>query len=433
LSPSHIVDIVQPCPLLDTPVAVRSMMLDYLNDHTAITYLSTCCSLHGGYHHYPLKQTMSESVFVEATGLAHYFEHTRRGRRAVLVCAMCQLFAAIVIVVPLIITYPSQKLIAPAVLTSTIALIWCAVERWLAHRRDCCTSGRLGKWRRRIMVPRVMRLRSSLQDIRLLPYLQHVTELTIAYDKQDRPFGKKRPLPPSLRTLRLLDSRDLKLTAETLPPRLTSLTVGAVQNAWRLCDVLPESLTSLRLTSSCDTGYGIGSRVDVLPCNLQRLDIYKWVLPLWLLTLPAALTELTIHHLHDFPLRNLPPQLQRLSFGGDFNQSLTGLLPSSLRVLLLTGRYDQPLTAALFASTPQLEELHLSDRSPARELTVSVLPRSLFVLRLGRHTSIDVAALPEALPRLRRVIVPGVWEAERIRRLARFGQSHGFIVVQDAA
>jgi len=57
---SHLIDLTQPCPLLDTLPPIRSMMLDYMDDRTAITYLSTCPSLHVRYHQYPLKRAMTE-------------------------------------------------------------------------------------------------------------------------------------------------------------------------------------------------------------------------------------------------------------------------------------------------------------------------------------------------------------------------------------
>ena len=74
-----------------------------------------------------------------------------------------------------------------------------------------------------------------------------------------------------------------------------------------------------------------------------------------------------------------------LAVGGAFNQPLTGVPPSSLRILRLTGHFSQPLTRAVFESTPVLEELHLSDLSPARQLDVRVLPRSLRVLGIGER------------------------------------------------
>jgi len=437
-SPPHVIDIVRPCPLLDTLPPIRSMMLDYMDDRTAMHYLSTCQSLHVLYHHYPLKQAMSESAFVEATRLPAYFERIRRGGRWIPICVVLQVFIFIIVAVPVVIAMPqSQRPVAFALLIAAAVVLWCGIARCVQLRRraDCCTSGRWRIWRRRYRMPRVTKLSDALQELRLAPYLQHLTELTIRYDKLYRPFGKKYPLPHSLRTLHLLDSPGLIMDADTLPPRLTSLSLGAIKNAPLPAGVLPQSLTSLQLTSGFDVSWSIEE--NVLPSNLQRLELDRWTRPMSHLALPASLIELTVHYLPDRPLQPLPSQLQVLAIGGWFNQSLTGVLPSNLRVLRLTGHYDQPLTARLFASTPHLEELHLNDHS-ARELhTVQrlggdILPHSLRVLRLGVRCSLELAEASEAVPRLRRVIVPAGWVAERVRRLEQLGQARGFMVVQEA-
>ena len=126
----------------------------------------------------------------------------------------------------------------------------------------------------------------------------------------------------------------------------------------------------------------------MLPAGLTRLELYGWTLPPSHLALPESLLELHIHDLPDRPLPALPPQLQTFAIDGGFNQPLTGLLPASLTFLSLLGRFDQPLTADVFASTPRLEQLYLSQHSAAGDLAESELPRSLRVLRVGRQYSL---------------------------------------------
>ena len=214
---------------------------------------------------------------------------------------------------------------------------------------------------------------------------------------------------------------------DTLPPRLTSLSLGAIKNDSLSAGVLPQSLTSLELTRGFKTRCG----ETVLPSNLRRLELDEWKPRLSHIVLPAALTELDIRWLSNHPLPALPPQLEVLAIGGALNQPLIDVLPSSLRVLRLTG-FDPPLTADMFASTPQLEELYLKDDSP-RELDVSELPRSLRVLRLGMLHTLVVSAASDLPPQLRRVILPSGWNTQCMSWLQQVGQTCGFTVEEQQA
>ena len=406
------------------------MMLDYMDDRTAIHYLSTCQSLHGGYHHYPLKQAMSVAAFRESTQVDEYMDGVWGGKQMWVSLAVLVLEIALLVAIG-VTTSERVRINLTYALSSLGLLNSCRLLWKLCTRRvDCCAERRWGAWRRRYRMPRVTRLSGGLWDMRLLPYLQHLTELATEYDK-DRPFGKKYPLPATLRTLRLLDSPDLELTADTLPPGLTSLTLGAVKNRPPLVGALPQSLTSLCLTHGFQAEMLIG--VDVLPSNLQRLELCHWTWPLSNIVLPASLSELQIHKLADHPLPVLPSQLRVLCLGGPFQQPLTGVLPSSLRVLRLTGFFSQPLTADMFAGTPQLEELYLSDHSPARQLAMKVLPRSLRVLRLGELCTLVTYESSDVPPQLRRVIAPAGWDVVRVRRAQLVGKARGFTVEQEAA
>ena len=423
---SHAVDVGRACRLLAVPPPIRAMMLDYTDDHTAIVYLSTCQSLYAGYHSYPLKQAIAEQAFVEAAHLQHYFTRWRPfwlyiGGQLVLLGA-----AALIIFTP----WPFWLLLVAVIAASFIVGCCWLGYLLLTRRSDCCARRGWGMWGRHHPMPRVTRLSEPLCDPRLLRYLQHVTELTVVHRK-NRPIGRKYPLPHSLRTLRLNSSPDLVLDADTLPPSLTSLSLSEVNSVPLPAGVLPQSLTSLQLRYGFDTRWPIGA--GVLPSSLRLLELNEWTLPLSQLALPPSLIELDIRWLSNHPLPVLPAQLQVLRIGGAFNQSLVDVLPPSLRELQLTGHFDQPLTADLFACTPQLEELHLSDHATVHDLHVDVLPGSLRVLRLGKQRSPVFPQVPHALCRLCRVLVSAEWDAERVRSVVQAGQVAGFTVEQEPA
>ena len=425
-SPSLVVDVDQSCHLLAVPPPIRTMMLDYMDDCTATRYLSTCHFLHAGYHHYPVKQPMPEWAFRDTTQLDVYFKRLRR-LRFIPIFALVESVLFVFLLLPVIIQSPwPQKGYLIAISAAVFVVSWWYFA-WLllSRRRDCCAAG-WWLWRRRHTMPRVISLSTQLWDVELLPYLQHLTELVITYRK-NKPFGKKYPLPHSLRTLRVLSSPDLTLKADTLPTRLTALTLSAVKNAPLSVGVLPQSLTSLHLAWGFDTRWAIGT--DVLPSHLHKLQLHQWTLPLSDIALPASLIELEVRWLSDHPLPVLPPQLEVLAIGGAFNQPLTGILPPTLRILDFLGHFDLPLTASLFASVPQLEGLFLSDHS-ARQLIVSDLPRSLRVLRVGKRYSLVGLEASDVLPELRMLTLPAEWDVERVRTFERLGQRRGFAVVR---
>ena len=213
-SVSRVVGITRSSPLLDIIPPVRLLMLDCMDDRTATRYLTTCKLLHASYHAYPLKWGMSVRVFREYT---HVKQHLVHGERA------------------------TQAASAPVTIVGMWqwALTCHHIVRMLFTRSDCCASGRSSAGRRLLHpLPRGLRLSEELRDVRLLPYLQHLTELTAA-DNCDWPMFRNPRLPLSLRTLHLKHSPSLTLESHTLPPRLTSLTLGAVGN-----QVLPNRCTA---------------------------------------------------------------------------------------------------------------------------------------------------------------------------------------------
>ena len=461
----------QPCPLLHLLPPLRSVLLQSMDDLTAIRYLSTCRSLHASYHHYPLKRDMSENIFRHSATDLDTDSDTRYSYSRI-VCALVTAFIVFaIVVVPLVYAAGMGWVVLTLLGAVGVSLVCCIPRIYMMRRRTtCCSPSGWGMRRRPSHIPRVTELTAELGDVRLLPFLQHLTSLSIAYDKR-RPFGGRYPLPRSVHTLLLFDSRDLFLTPHTLPPRLTTLSVGRLGSNTLPASMLPPSLQLLRLRHDVDV------KQPQLLVNLQRLDVCRWTLPLSNAqcaaslvelhirslddhalpalpahlrvlcigevlesalplsntTLPASLAELHILRMLDQPLPALPSQLEVLCVGGAFNRSVASVPPASLRVLRLQGDFDQPLTAELFASTPWLEELHLGSRGTTRPLLASALPRSLRVLRLGAQHSIDMAEASHVPPRLRRVILSFNCDAERVRRFERWGQAHLFVVVHASA
>ena len=426
---SHLIDIIDPppplpaCHLLATPAPVRSKVLDYLDDTSAIQYLSTCKSTHTGYHDYPVKRAMSVESLTELFKLPVYYRYRRH----------VTLYTCMSFVLLLVMNNVRARLDSRAsmdlsynILFASIVVGWlCLVVRAaVVHRTDCCAKGRrvdtLRGW---YSMPRVTRLSGELTDMRLLRFLQHLSELEVTC-RMERPVGHRYPLPRSLVSLRLHNSSNLTLESDTLPPRLTSLSLAGIKNSSIPAGVLPQSLTSLHLTYAAETQWPV--KAEGLPSSLQRLQVSEWKLPLSDVDLPASLIELDVHCTQNFPLPVLPPQLQVLRIAGVLDQPLTGVLPSSLRTLHLLGSFGQPLTADLFASVPQLEELYLDDHS-CHQLAADVLPRSLRVLRLGKRDMTELHSLPS---QLRRVIVPACWDGERVKVVEQVGQTRGFSVEQ---
>ena len=429
-SSSYNILIAEPCHLQSVPPPILSLILSYTPDPTALHLLTTSHHHHTHYHAYPIKQPLPTETVLRATRLDVYFRSLDRSR---LCFNLCWLFF---ITISNTRTYiePLALSICLSVLSGALfacALGWCVVLWVRAFRTDCCAGERrFGPWRRGWM-PRIVRLSEELTDIRLLRYLKHLTELEITSTKH-HPIGNKRnPLPSSLHTLKLNNSPYLNLTHKTLPPHLTTLSLAALHTAPLPPHVLPQSLTRLRLAYGFDGRWPI---VDgVLPGGLVRLEVDEWVLPLGDMALPAGLVELDVHWLSNNPLPKLPGQLEVLRIGGAFSQSLEGVLPATLRVLRLVGHFSQSLTAEVFADVQQLEELHMSDHITAQQAVVSMLPRSLTVLRLGkRYSTVGLAGL-DLPPQLRRLIVPASLQAGRLRDLQQLGGLRGFTVEQEAS
>ena len=224
-----------------------------------------------------------------------------------------------------------------------------------------------------------------------------------------------------------------------LPPSLVSLYYDSAEDI--PCGVLPSSLRLLHVTSHRLPGRVFRLLPGCLPDGLVELELaigtYELGQTLLAALLPDSLRTLRLcyGHLHT-PLGNvltytqlttlyicildyaqpflsdtLPPTLTELDLTGAtfWNHSLDGVLPPALRVLRLGERFHQPLTAATFASCPQLETLDLSRvHQMHTPFAVGALPPSLTDLRYprrgGKRTAL-VGSLPASLKRLDRVMV----------------------------
>ena len=370
-SSSYVLDIRPPPqpPLLDVATPIRSMVWAYMDDRSAIQYLSTCRSLHRIYHSYPLKQLLTVGQFSRAE-------------------------------------YMNNRVNRYSLWLACLAGYLCKrpLPRFGCCDRDGITNRPMSGLMRSTpsSIPRVTFVVGTVRSS-LLPYLKHIEEADVA-DDSSLPIGPHNPLPHSLRTLRLHDSPKLTLKPNTLPSRLTSLTLGRLKSGAQLRPgVLPHSLVSLHLTGEFNTRSPIAQ--GVLPPTLKRLEVDEWKLPLSDLAMPASLVHLRVHMLNSDTIQpgTLPPNLEVLQLEGFFDQPhpiSAGVLPSSLRVLHLMGCYSQRFTYKTFGALQQLEELHLSHHY-SHPLQPHLLPASLRVLRLGTlWEPVRYDALPPYLERL---------------------------------
>ena len=270
------------------PHPIRALVLAFADDRSAIALLTSCRSHYAGYHSYPLKSAMPLNVLRSVAQLDEQSYRMVRIRCSVLVIAV--LFST------LLYWHVSASADYNVPRWFGVCLgLWCLCEATspLTERRDCCTPRWWHVCRRpfRNGLPRVTRLAEPLADLRLLPYLQHLTELTTV---EKFSSGSVR-LPRSLFALDLQrDCPDLLLQPDTLPSRLTSLSLsklgGLEREAGPLpAGVLPQSLRTLVLHASFDMRRSI--RGGVLPDALHRLDLRVWSRPLSNIALPASLVS----------------------------------------------------------------------------------------------------------------------------------------------
>ena len=238
------------------------------------------------------------------------------------------------------------------------------------------------------------------------PDLPHLEDLVLGY--QWRHPVSSEWLPSSLRSLTLkaldyfsednvcLENTNIehlvirhliadRLVTSTLPRGLISL---VIQKAKGPVDGLPETLQD----------FSLGQNEGTFPClppGLKRLKLSCYDGPLHL---PPALEHLCLGVTFNSPLPPLPMGLRELFFVTSFNQPIApGVLPPSLRVLVLSSRYNRKLSGVL----PQgLRKLVLGPAFGA-VFVDNDLPSSLRTLEVqGNKLDIRRCALPQNLSRL---------------------------------
>ena len=144
-------------------------------------------------------------------------------------------------------------------------------------------------------------------------------------------------------------------------------------------DILPDTITDLSfgedfnqpLDKAVITHTGI-TKVSILPKSLEVLHIGGYNFGSF-----------------NYPIDNLPESLESIFIVGIFNQSVNNL-PNKLRSLLLDkSGFNKPLDKLVQTSQGNI--------------SVSILPNSLVVLKLGYGYDQQINALP---PNLRRLIIP---------------------------
>ena len=389
----------RPLSLLCIATDVRSLIWQYMDNHSAVHYLGTCSQLHALYHSFPLTEPVS------IYKLCHITDITRALRRSEDTPPLpgdCDLCWGLLILVFL-----------PILLLLCMLVIVLGVL--FPDRQHCCQqNSRLTRYMRVRRIPRVIRSADVCYGP-ALPFLQHAEELRVV-DHRRTPINEYK-LPRTLRRLYVALLADRNLDGNWLPPQLTALAiVGGTEDVIQP-GMLPQSLLSLFLERAGDV-YGSSAQnspfqpiaAGVLPSQLQHLVIH-WYRSLTNLALPASLTRLDLYELPDLPIPPdcLPVGLRTLRISTTMfdPRHLIGALPPRLCVLQLHCMLTQPLTAAMLSSAQLLEELDLGSLYPHLLTAGSLVPLTqLRVLRLPtmEWQPISVFALPVSLRRLILVI-----------------------------
>ena len=341
----------RPSPLLDVIPPIRSLIWQYMDNCSAVQYLNMCKQLRSLYHAFPLCKPVSVSRLIH---IAEICRALRPSATLVLDADLCVCSLILLILCPFLIL-----VVIPLALT----------QLCFPDRQHCCQQNkRLTRYMRIRHIPRVIRSADFCNGA-ALAFMQHAEELRVM-DHNITPICEYK-LPSSLRRLYLALPADRLLDTDWLPSHLTVLAIFGGARDVLQPGVLPQSLTTLILQRGGGV-YGTVRSADnpfqpiaagVLPSQLQCLVIH-WHRSLADLALPASLTRLDLNDLPDlpFPANCLPVGLHclRISTKPAFDpRHLIGALPPSLRVLQLRCWLTQPLTADLFTTIPQLEELDL--------------------------------------------------------------------------
>ena len=411
--------------LLDTPHD-RALIWPYMDNYTAVQYLSTCQHLRRLYHSFPLAEPVSVAQLGSVRAM--------RDRDKLSCCPRLFLFLLLPVGLGVYIGLLTSEefdddsewtiafLFALIVFIFVLVVQACIWSCLLPGRTDCCDDGRmLTRLISKPPMPRIIRLKGTTNPLDV-SYLRHVEEADVreilvqrSEDSTEEVTIRKHQLPHSLRVLALTLhawSSHKQLTVHLLPPRLTVFALTNIGRAVLSPRVLPRLIRTLVLhyhePQSPDYFVDIQPiAAEVLPSHLQWLYI-EWTRSMNDIALPASLIRLDVIGLPNLPIPpgSLPAHLHTLCITTSSSFSpynLIGAVPSRLQVLRLHCHLNQSPTAELFATMPRLKELDLPT-CDLRELRAGVLMSltRLRILRVGCQDvhSLSCADMPASLQRL---------------------------------
>ena len=442
--PSHIIDtpLCPRSPLLHVASDVRSLVWQYMDNRSAIRYLSACKRLRGLYHTFPLTQPVSKKQFQSISSLVR-LPDLPIWVYVISFALFWFCINAVMLPISFFAIALASKPAAIAVGVTFVVLpfflplwLWCWGFRRPPPTHCCGEDSSLDRngW---LPMPRIGTL-AGWCDTYDMACLQHVVKALVG-DANGRPISQCK-LPATLRELLLSLHNWRELRADTLPRQLTLLAMVGLNDVVLQHGMLPQSLMTLGLyyqrtvhdstTNPHTTIQPIAA--GVLPSQLQTLQII-WSRSLADLVLPASLTHLDVRSLPNLsiPPSTLPVGLQSLTIttatGVSFDpHNLHGALPSGLRVLRLFCIFSQPLMVDLFTQVPQLEELCMAYPCPLTAGLLAPLTQlRVLCLEAYRHP-IAAGQLPPSLRRL--AIVVG--RSERAEELVPLAVRHASLVVE---
>ena len=168
-----------PPPLLDVTPAIRSLIWQYMDNRSAIHYLSACKQLHSLYHSFPLTEPVHYERLLPFL-ISLRGSESRALKRAVWVLLHTVIHLVLLPIAIFVIT-PVNLPVAMVILV-LINILRCIIpirDFLLPDRSNCCAEARrLHRLRRQVPVPRVLRLHGTC-PVTDAPYLRHAEEMRL--------------------------------------------------------------------------------------------------------------------------------------------------------------------------------------------------------------------------------------------------------------
>ena len=319
LCSSHIIDTPldpPPAPLLfDDIPPLRALVWQYMDNRSAVHYLSTCQHQYALYHSFPLTEPVSSKQLKSICSRTASFRHWWYQWLWLTWTVPISLSALLVFRLS---TTDSLRVVA-GITECVVVAATCAFynPNPAPHCTHCCSEPTPSRFWRAVAVPRIVAFSGWCSVFDVARYLQHAVEAHV-YDHECFSLTECK-LPATLRRLSLKLHSYRQLTADTLPSQLV-LAMEEVDEVVLQPGVLPQSLVALVLLyqhsvrESTDRATAMQPiAAGVLPSQLQRLVI-EWSRSLADLALPPSLTRLDLHRLPDatFPPDALPATLHTL-------------------------------------------------------------------------------------------------------------------------